>query len=227
MLLRTGLLLALMVFHFESTYARCNGHYADHLLEKRFTGCVGDIKEVVHNWDASSNNYALSNAVRRVCMNGCYSFVIDNDLESECNKQYAAALSMFKLESVATSAGCQDRGSYSNTSAASNSNVSADVSCKWEARATLDLTCGGGSRNTSICGQGRAICSGVVLCAQPFRIVKENYSAAQYTVSCLTETGKCEGISIAKCMSDNNISTFADETITTKSAQEKNQSKIK
>ena len=218
----------LTVFCFYAK-ARCGRESANRMLEKRFTECDSGFLGHLTNYPE------ISKAVTNSCLtnSGCSSV-----LTPRCEKAYKSALSEheFLIDETAKQFNCTDSGPPYNSNAAKCSNNSANGvktkcfftqqkntfspndNCKWISRHTVDLHCGGGERNTNICGVGGAVCAGEVVCNEQFSVSDsktnklETYQPDVYSVSCLSKTGRCEDTSMDECMSDKDTSIYNEET---------------
>lgn len=90
-----------LIFSF-ATQARCNGNYADHILN-RALGC--DIEIGLNDIPDASPAYR---AVMGVCGGGCYTAIFNPAQRENCDRRYAEALnsSINVIRNYATSNGC-------------------------------------------------------------------------------------------------------------------------
>ena len=93
--------------------------------------------------------------------------------------------------------------------------ASANASCQWLSRNTIDITCNGGTKTTNICGtrSGNSICSGKMVCSEGFALSGVTYDPGMYSLTCLTPSGFCEKVSLNDCVSDQHVSTYEKEGI--------------
>lgn len=199
-------IILLMSFYSWQSYARCDGRYANHLIEARYKGCKKDIKEQILNIES------LSYDISSVCKE-CYSAIFNADLVPECDRKYAAALNKYssQITQIASKAECSDSGSYtSKKDVVSEQPGTADASCRWLYRTTSTVTCGG-QRSGKLCGNGgRNICAGEVLCTD-FNLSGKKFIAGAYVASCSTDES-CNDVKLETCFNDPNLTPVKDET---------------
>ena len=194
------ILLSLAVSVFAvNVYGRCNGGYANHILEQRYTGCSSN--ESFLNEVTSIDGYYA--AISGVCMDGCYSALFNPDLRSECDRKYQNALAGFsgQISAAAQRFSCNDQGPQNSRDQQSSRSI--DTNCSWLTRTSTQITCGGGPANQNMCGAGgKAVCAGEILCYGESDLGGATVPPGGHRISCLSNSESCDSVTISACASD-------------------------
>ncbi len=194
-MLKFFIFFVLNVYSLE-TFAMCSGRSGEHLLVARFPNCEKLIEE-------SRRIEDLEVAIRNICGDGCYN-AFDDEVVSGCNKRFEMEYNKFlpNFLEIAKNYGCSDTGSYTQDS--NSKGVSPNLSCKWLARSTVNLTCGGRRSSKNLCeGGGKNICVGEVICSSKFIYKGKTANPGAYAASCLTDQN-CDEVEMATCLENNN-----------------------
>ena len=177
------LLSTLCVFN---VYGRCNGGYADGVLNEVLT--CGDQKDLKLE-EVARDGKKVWREVSGICADGCYNALWNPDLKPGCDKRYAEAVGKFSkdIKSYARKNRCVFNEAKLNGLITGKKNSKEEgplASCFWSHKTVINPK--------GKCGK-KAACVGAMYCLRgPY-----NYRATDsVTLQCDAVNGKCPSINV-------------------------------